>query len=56
MAFSQDFLHAATIHGIKPRFPPSYNYSWPQTKISTKLQVFMASRKDFLQAASLHGF
>jgi hypothetical protein len=29
--------------------------SWPQAKISSKLQVFMASSKDFLKAASLHG-
>jgi hypothetical protein len=62
MASSQDFLQAARLHGLKPRFPPSNNYSglqkivsgykssWPQAKIS-----FKASSQDFLQAATIHG-
>jgi hypothetical protein len=55
MASSQIFYQAATINGLKPRFPPSCNYSWPEAKISSKLQVFMALSQDFLQAASVHG-
>jgi hypothetical protein len=55
MASSQDFLQAATIHGLKPRFLPSCNYSLPQAKISSKQQVFMASNQDFFQAASVLG-
>jgi hypothetical protein len=55
MASSQNFLQAASVHGLKPRFPPNCNYSWPQAKISSKLQVFMASSKDFLKAATIHG-
>jgi hypothetical protein len=42
MDWSQDFLQAAGVHGLKQRFHPSCNYSWPQAKISFKLQVFMA--------------
>jgi hypothetical protein len=42
MASSKNFLKAATIHGLKPRFPG-------------KMQVFMASSKDFLKAATNHG-
>jgi hypothetical protein len=54
MAFSQDFLKAASLHGLKPRFPLSWNYSWPQAKFSSKKQLFMASSRTFFQAASLH--
>jgi hypothetical protein len=55
MASSHDFFQAASVHGLKPRFLPSCQSSWPQAKISSKLQVFMASSQDFLKAASLHG-
>jgi hypothetical protein len=55
MAPSQDFLQGTTIHDLKQRFPPSCNLSWPQAKISSKLQVFMASSQDFLQAATILG-
>jgi hypothetical protein len=61
MASSQDYLQGASLHGLKPGFPPSYNYSWPQKNflsssksskpkamISSKLQVFMASNQTFL--------
>jgi hypothetical protein len=43
MAISWDFLGAASI-------------LWPQAWIPAKLQVFMASSHDFLQAATIHGF
>jgi hypothetical protein len=68
MAWSQDFLQATTIHGLKkiffqaaslqslkPWFPQSCKSSWPQTKLSFELQVFMASSKNFLKAATIHG-
>jgi hypothetical protein len=55
MVSSQDFLQAAIIHGLKPRFPPSCKFPWPGAKISSKLQVSMAWSQDFLQAASVHG-
>jgi hypothetical protein len=55
MASSQDFFQAASLHDLKQRFPQSCNYSWPQAKISSKLQVFMASSIDFLQAATTNG-
>jgi hypothetical protein len=54
MASSQDFLQAATIQDLKPRFPENCNYSWHQAKISSKLQLFLASSQDFLQVASVH--
>jgi hypothetical protein len=55
MASSQDFLRAATIHGLNQKFPQSCNYSWPQAKISSELQLFMASNKNFRKAATIHG-
>jgi hypothetical protein len=62
MASNKNFLKAATIHyqaasvhGLKQRFHPSCNYSWPLAKISYKLQLFMASSQDFFQAATIHG-
>jgi hypothetical protein len=55
MAYSQDFLQAASLHGLIQKFPQSCNYSWPQPRISSKMQVFMASSQDFLKAARLHG-
>jgi hypothetical protein len=45
MSFCQDFLKAASHCGLKPRFSPSFDYSWPQAKITSKLQFFMASKK-----------
>jgi hypothetical protein len=53
MASSLDFLQAATINGLKPKFYPSCKSSWPKAKISYKLQDFMAFSQDFLQAVSL---
>jgi hypothetical protein len=41
MASSQDFLKAASLYGLKPKFPSSCKCLWPQAKISSKLQVFM---------------
>jgi hypothetical protein len=55
MALRRDFIQAASLHGLQHRFPPSCNNSWPQAKISFKLQVFMASSLDFLQAATING-
>jgi hypothetical protein len=55
MASSQDFFKAASFHGLKPKFLPSCKCSWPQAKISSKLQVFMTFKQKFLQAACLHG-
>jgi hypothetical protein len=48
MAWSQDFLQAASLHGLKQKFHQSCKSSWPQAKISSKLQLFMASSQDFL--------
>jgi hypothetical protein len=53
MASSLDFLQGKTIHGQKPRFPPSCKSSWPQSKLSFKLQVFMALSQDFLSQLQL---
>jgi hypothetical protein len=53
MASRKDFLKAASLHGLKPEIPSRCKCSWPQAKISSKLQVFMASSKNFLKAASV---
>jgi hypothetical protein len=43
MASTQNFLQAAS-----PQAKIFSKYSWPEAKISSKLQVFMASTQDFL--------
>jgi hypothetical protein len=55
MDSSQDFLQAATIHDLIPRFLQNCNYLWPQAKISSKLQLIIASSKNFFKAATIHG-
>jgi hypothetical protein len=55
MASSQDFLQAASLHGLKPGLPSSCKSSWPQAKISSKLQLLMAASKDFLLDETIHG-
>jgi hypothetical protein len=55
MASSQVFFQAASLHGLEPGFPDNCKSLWPQAKISSKLQLFMALDQNFLKAASVHG-
>jgi hypothetical protein len=59
MASSQDFSQAASVHGLKPRFLPSCNYSWTQAKISSKPKFFSSCKSSWAQAkisSKLHFF